>query len=587
MDGDKPDRAARQQQKRDNDSLVVEEEEEQRARLQQHQHELRAMQLLLARSESEEHGRLLAAGRSLLLPDHLRSFLTTGSDWQQQQQQRQAQEDDIWNRRREASAAYSQMRLAAAASSSSDVSAALYSAAIPPPASSRLHHLLLADFDVSRQRLNDLDHRTAADFASNLSVLSRLQDSRANRRESSNNNNTTTTSDPYEQALLRARLLGEPSLASSTYGYGSLLSGLGQSTGPLSRGLAYEAQLLREAQLALLSQQRDASGDVRSLDPGSSSSSREASLRGGGSSPDIARLFDRSTTIRAGHTTIDSLFEHRRRMLHTAAVVPQTTDDDPAFLAAQRDELRRSVLEQQDLNDRLEQLTRQRQQLDYHNNRSALLLDGDSYHAGRSSVPTAAALASSSGRAASTNEVVSRNDYEITIPWEALVGDGGLADAKVLRGVVSDLHIVLMAQMRPCQLHHEDRIGSYKTRDIGFRGMCCKVGVCDLFPPPPLCVFFTHFLLFAFCKTSALRWRYRIRPLLSRIIDQLGEREHLQVHHEASDGRMPHVSKGTTRKRLEARAARRAQPVPLPARIAPALLCQDLGQDSTGRTIGR
>lgn len=42
------------------------------------------------------------------------------------------------------------------------------------------------------------------------------------------------------------------------------------------------------------------------------------------------------------------------------------------------------------------------------------------------------------------------------------------------RGLVPDVLLVAMAQMKPCHLTHADRIGCYKTREIGFVGLCCK-----------------------------------------------------------------------------------------------------------------
>jgi hypothetical protein len=42
------------------------------------------------------------------------------------------------------------------------------------------------------------------------------------------------------------------------------------------------------------------------------------------------------------------------------------------------------------------------------------------------------------------------------------------------RGLVPDALLIAMAQMKPCHLTHADRVGCYKTRDIGFVGICCK-----------------------------------------------------------------------------------------------------------------
>jgi len=42
------------------------------------------------------------------------------------------------------------------------------------------------------------------------------------------------------------------------------------------------------------------------------------------------------------------------------------------------------------------------------------------------------------------------------------------------RDLVPDALFVAMAQMRPCKLTQADRVGCYKTRELGFVGMCCK-----------------------------------------------------------------------------------------------------------------
>lgn len=42
------------------------------------------------------------------------------------------------------------------------------------------------------------------------------------------------------------------------------------------------------------------------------------------------------------------------------------------------------------------------------------------------------------------------------------------------RGLVPDALFVAMLQMKPCQLTQADRVGCYKSRDLGFIGMCCK-----------------------------------------------------------------------------------------------------------------
>jgi hypothetical protein len=59
------------------------------------------------------------------------------------------------------------------------------------------------------------------------------------------------------------------------------------------------------------------------------------------------------------------------------------------------------------------------------------------------------------------------------LPWGDIIRDGLLTSTN-LRGAVSDVHFAVMAQMKPCVLTYEDRVGLYKARDIGCRGMCCK-----------------------------------------------------------------------------------------------------------------
>ena len=42
------------------------------------------------------------------------------------------------------------------------------------------------------------------------------------------------------------------------------------------------------------------------------------------------------------------------------------------------------------------------------------------------------------------------------------------------RDLVPDALFLAIAQMKPCKLAHADRVGCYKSRDIGFLGLCCK-----------------------------------------------------------------------------------------------------------------
>ena len=43
------------------------------------------------------------------------------------------------------------------------------------------------------------------------------------------------------------------------------------------------------------------------------------------------------------------------------------------------------------------------------------------------------------------------------------------------RDLIPDALFVALGQMRPCRLQQSDRVGCYKTRALGFLGMCCKV----------------------------------------------------------------------------------------------------------------
>ena len=61
---------------------------------------------------------------------------------------------------------------------------------------------------------------------------------------------------------------------------------------------------------------------------------------------------------------------------------------------------------------------------------------------------------------------------EREIPVEGLLKDSRLVLPKD-RDLVPDALFVAMAQMRPCKLTQADRVGCYKSREIGFLGMCC------------------------------------------------------------------------------------------------------------------
>mmetsp|Transcript_30619 Transcript_30619/g.73434 ORF Transcript_30619/g.73434 Transcript_30619/m.73434 type:complete len:357 (+) Transcript_30619:87-1157(+) len=57
--------------------------------------------------------------------------------------------------------------------------------------------------------------------------------------------------------------------------------------------------------------------------------------------------------------------------------------------------------------------------------------------------------------------------------WERLLEGSDLVLMKD-RDLVPDALFVAMAQMKPCKLTQADRVGCYKSREIGFVGMCCK-----------------------------------------------------------------------------------------------------------------
>jgi len=57
--------------------------------------------------------------------------------------------------------------------------------------------------------------------------------------------------------------------------------------------------------------------------------------------------------------------------------------------------------------------------------------------------------------------------------WERLLGDSKLVLMKD-RDLVPDALFVAMSQMKACKLTQADRVGCYKTRELGFVGMCCK-----------------------------------------------------------------------------------------------------------------
>lgn len=62
---------------------------------------------------------------------------------------------------------------------------------------------------------------------------------------------------------------------------------------------------------------------------------------------------------------------------------------------------------------------------------------------------------------------------DIEMPWENLI-DGSKLVSMHDRDLVPDCLFVAMAQMKPCRLQPADRVGCYKSREVGFIGMCCK-----------------------------------------------------------------------------------------------------------------
>ena len=73
----------------------------------------------------------------------------------------------------------------------------------------------------------------------------------------------------------------------------------------------------------------------------------------------------------------------------------------------------------------------------------------------------------------STNDTPMGPCGELSMPWEQLIGNSKLVSVQD-RDLVPDCLFVAMAQMKACRLQPSDRVGSYKTREIGFIGMCCK-----------------------------------------------------------------------------------------------------------------
>ncbi|KAG7347938.1 hypothetical protein IV203_016643 [Nitzschia inconspicua] len=59
------------------------------------------------------------------------------------------------------------------------------------------------------------------------------------------------------------------------------------------------------------------------------------------------------------------------------------------------------------------------------------------------------------------------------VSFTDLLGDSTLVSLKD-RDLIPDSLFIALAQLKPCKLQQADRVGCYKTREIGFVGMCCK-----------------------------------------------------------------------------------------------------------------
>lgn len=65
------------------------------------------------------------------------------------------------------------------------------------------------------------------------------------------------------------------------------------------------------------------------------------------------------------------------------------------------------------------------------------------------------------------------DDTSSEMPWKLLLDGSDLVLMKD-RDLVPDALFVAMAQMKVCHLTQADRVGCYKSRELGFTGMCCK-----------------------------------------------------------------------------------------------------------------
>ena len=64
---------------------------------------------------------------------------------------------------------------------------------------------------------------------------------------------------------------------------------------------------------------------------------------------------------------------------------------------------------------------------------------------------------------------------EASIPWDRVIGSNNrIVNLDTDRGLISDAQLSAMAQMDICYLTEADRIGWFKDRPIGSRGLCCK-----------------------------------------------------------------------------------------------------------------
>jgi hypothetical protein len=66
------------------------------------------------------------------------------------------------------------------------------------------------------------------------------------------------------------------------------------------------------------------------------------------------------------------------------------------------------------------------------------------------------------------------DDWVLPGQWEALLQEESPLVQRDDRNLVPDCLYLAMNQMQACRLQAPDRVGCYKTRDVGFVGMSCK-----------------------------------------------------------------------------------------------------------------